>query len=130
MLYNPNSLVTPLSATSAAIFERLDDGGYLRSAAVGWPTGAAWHLLRDHPVALAVGRSSLARIDRTEWYDLEDMQPETRPAIGVSIVAGGRAQALLLLGPHRNGADFDSTAIASLRRLSDRVSAIYGALPN
>jgi hypothetical protein len=84
--------------------------------------------LRDHPVALAAGRSSLARIDRTEWYDVEDMPPETRPAIGVSIL--GRAQALLLLGPHRNGTDFDGTAVAALRRLSDRVSAIYDALPS
>jgi hypothetical protein len=119
-----------LSATSAAVFERLDDGGYMRHAAVGWPFGAAWHLLPDHPVALAARRKSLARIDGVEWYDLGDMPPEARPAIGVSILVGGRAQALLLLGPHRSGTAFDGAVVAALRRLSDRVSAIYGSLPS
>jgi ABC-type multidrug transport system fused ATPase/permease subunit len=118
-----------LGATSAAIFERLDDGGYMRHSAVGWPAGAAWHLLPDHPVVLAAGRRSVARIDAIEWYDLGDMPPQTRPAIGIPILVGGRAQALFLLGPQRNGTDFDGAAVAAVRRLSDRVSAIYGALP-
>jgi hypothetical protein len=119
-----------LGATSAAMFERLDDGGYLRDIAVGWPGGAAWHLLSDHPVALAASRRSVVRIDRVDWYDLEDMPAETRPALGISILAGGRAQALLLLGLRRNGTGFDGAVIASLRRLSDRASAIYDALPS
>jgi hypothetical protein len=46
-------------ASSAAFFEQLDDGGYLRTAASNWPPGGAWHILSD-PSARACSRNARA----------------------------------------------------------------------
>jgi hypothetical protein len=117
-------------ASSAAFFEQLDDGGYLRTAASNWPPGAAWHILSDHPLALAAAtRAQPLRIERVEWFDGAGVASASRPAVAVPIRDGGRAEHLMLLGPHRDGTDLDGSELALLRRLSDRVSAVYGALP-
>lgn len=121
------SVPDTLNTASAAVFERLDDAGYFRSAATHWPPEATWHILSDHPLATAQRRVS--RIDGVEWFDQADIPPEKRAAIAVPIIVSERAEALFRLGPHRDGTDFDGSEMELLRRLSSRLSSIYGALP-
>jgi hypothetical protein len=86
--------------------------------------------LSDHPLALAAAtRAQPLRIERVEWFDGAGVASASRPAVAVPIRDGGRAEHLMLLGPHRDGTDLDGSELALLRRLSDRVSAVYGALP-
>jgi hypothetical protein len=118
-----------LEATSAALFERLDDGGYLRGASSGWPHDAAWHLLPDQVVVQrADAAAKPASIDVEEWYDGDALPEASRPAIAVPIIVAHRPRALLLLGPHRNGADFDASEVGLLKSLAARVASVYGVL--
>jgi hypothetical protein len=119
-----------LDATSAALFERLDDGGYLRGASYGWAHDAAWHLLPDQAVVQrADAAAKPVSVDVHEWYDGNSLPEASRPAIAVPIVVAHRARALLLLGPHRNGADFDASEVGLLKSLAARVASVYGVLP-
>jgi hypothetical protein len=125
-----SDLPEALDASSAALFERLDDGGYLRGPSSGWAHDAAWHLLPDQAVVQRANAAARpVSVDVHEWFDGNALPEASRPAIAVPIIVAHRTRALLLLGPHRNGADFDASEVVLLKSLAARVASVYGVLP-
>ena len=104
---------------SAALFAKVDDGGFVREAAVGWPAGSTWHLLPGDPLAAAVsdarGVASLGE-SKTSGSDLPG--GSARPLLGVPLRQDREVTALVLYGAHESGIMLDPQEISSLKKLA------------
>jgi hypothetical protein len=111
---------------SAALFERLPDGGFVRVAARGWPTGALWHLLPDDPAAKRARTLRPTNLDAIGWKEEALPKGVARPSLMVPIFAGRRVSAALLCGAHENGTALDPDEVSAIRRLCAQAGLIYG----
>jgi hypothetical protein len=103
---------------SAAIFERTDDGGFMREAAVGWPVGTTWHLLPGDPLIRTVIRMRDApRLGEDVLSDHDLPTGPAQPAIGLSLRVGGQTEALLFYGAHKSGAMLDPDEVGALQKI-------------
>jgi len=116
------------SLASVALFERIDDGGYIRVAASGWSEGSMRHILSDDPVARRGDAGRIPRVidvDEDEWSD-RDVPPGTGfPLIAVPVSDAKRVRALLIVGSHEDGSGIDRSEIASLRGLAAAASPLF-----
>jgi hypothetical protein len=129
-LYEP--LTTGISKAfciaSIALFERVEDGGFVRVAACGWLTGMTWHILPDDPLALrANGSTRVLDIDALRWQEKELPAGVARPTTLFPIISMKRVAAILLCGAHENGTALDSDEIRTIRRSCTDAGFLYGA---
>ena len=118
------------SIASAALFERAEDGGFVRVAARGWPAGTIWHILPDDPLVVPVGKERrLVDIDAVQWQEPDLPSGVARPAVLLPIIVGKRVPAVLLLGAHENGTALDPDEIRTIRDLCADASLLYSRLP-
>jgi hypothetical protein len=106
-----------LQLSSAAIFIRMSDGGFLRQSAVGWDPGTVWHLFPGDPVVeqlLKHGRRT-AKLDERAWRELRAPDGAARPLLAVPV--GSSKGAVALYGGHDDGRDIDPDEIRALRDL-------------
>jgi hypothetical protein len=129
-LYEPLTagIKNALSLTSAALFERVEDGGFVRVAAIGWPPGTTWHILPDDPlVKRADERLRMVDIDSFEWHERDLPVGVARPSVMVPIAAGKRVPAILLYGAHNNGTVLDPDEIRNIRGIAADAGLLYGS---
>ncbi|MBC5828982.1 MAG: GAF domain-containing protein [Candidatus Eremiobacteraeota bacterium] len=118
-----------LSSMNAALFEKLDDGGFLRQADVAWYTGEAWHMLADHHVVRELNRKvKTIRIEDEEWHDLEHIPRNRRPALAVPLISNRQIRGIIFYGAHLNGTDFDSSEVGMIETVAHQAGPIYDAL--
>jgi hypothetical protein len=128
-LYEPltSGLANVLSLASAALFERMEGGSYVRVAARGWPAGTIWHILTDNPLTVLAGRGPrVVDIDTIPWDDHNLPVGAARPTVMVPIVTKRSMPAMLLCGAHDNGTGLDPDEIRSIRRLCADAGLLYG----
>ncbi len=131
-LYQPltSDIANVFSLASVALFERVEDAGFVRVAAHGWPPGTIWHILSDDPFVERTAKNSrVANIEALEWREHDLPAGVARPVVMLPIVAGRRVPAVLLCGSHENGTALDPDEIRTIRRICADASLIYGRLP-
>ena len=111
---------------SVALFERLADGGAVRVAALGWPSGTLWHLLPDDAVAKRAGSLKPTSIESLGWREEALPTGVARPSLVIPIAAGKVVPAVLLCGAHDNGTALDPDEIRTIRRLCADAGVVYG----
>jgi len=127
-LYDPltRGIADAFSLTSAALFERLEDGGFVRVAAFGWPRGALWHLLPGDPLNDAMAfRGSAKTIDAKRWGDGRLPSGAACPTIAVPVLVGRTVAGILLFGAHENGAAIDPDEVRLIRSLASECAPLY-----
>lgn len=119
-------IAAAFSLSSAAFFERVDDGGFVRVADYGWPPETLWHVLPDEPLSDALGSR-----DRAKGMDAirrgDDRLPSglACPTILVPILVGRTVDAILLCGAHENGAAIDPDEFRLIRSLVSDCAVLY-----
>jgi len=114
------------SLTSTALFERLDDGGFMRVAAEGWPPGTLWHLLPGSVLVVRSARGSRAvDLEAIGWEEHGLPTGAARPVLVVPVAARKTTFALLLLGAHADGTGLDPDEVRSIRRLCADAARLY-----
>jgi hypothetical protein len=129
-LYEPltKGVQNALSLGSAALFERAEDGGFIRVAARSWPPGTVWHLLPGDPLTQRAASSARAvDVDAFEWREHRVPSGVARPTVMVPIVAGKTVAAILLYGAHEDGTTIDPDEIRIIRRLATDAGLVYGS---
>jgi len=116
------SLPRVLDASSAAIFRRLDDDGYLREAAAGWPTAGALHLLRDHPLVLAIENAPDVR--RIDW-DSPHSSPFRVRVARIRPLSGGRVGAKWVFRGRKPRIAPERVKTAIFRVIRAQISRLY-----
>lgn len=116
-----------LGLSSAALFARLDDGGFLREADWGWPLEDRWHLL---PSDRIIGKL----VENRRPIDLRDIRGDVVPrstlersSTAFGVFDGRKLGAIALYGPHLNGDDLDPDEIEALRGLTLAAGSAYAA---
>lgn len=128
-VYEPltNGTAGAMSLASAALFERVEDGGFVRVAAYAWSAGTLWHLLLDDPLVLRVAnRPRSTSLDAFQWHGDRVPPGNARPAVVMPIFAGGRVAAIVVYGAHENGTSVDADEIRLIRRLCAEAGLVYG----
>jgi hypothetical protein len=128
--YGPltTGIAEAFSLASVALFERIDDGGYIRVAASGWAEGSMRHILSDDPVARRgdAGRTPrVIDVDESEWSDRDVPSGTGFPLLAVPVSDAKRVRALLIVGSHEDGSGLDRGEIASLRGLAAAASPLF-----
>jgi hypothetical protein len=114
------------SIASAAIFERVADGGYVRVAAIGWQREAFWHIFQDDPlVTRAHRRMRSLVIDANAWPERCVPLGVARPAMAVPIMTGKHVPAIALYGAHENGTGADPDEIAMIHSICADARFVY-----
>jgi hypothetical protein len=129
-LYEPLTagIARAFSLSSAALFERVEDGGFVRVAAVGWRTGTIWHILPDDPlVKRALERPRVVAISLPQRSERDLPTGVARPEVMVPIVAGKNVAAILLLGAHENGTGLDPDELRTIRTLANDAGLVYSS---
>jgi hypothetical protein len=122
-----SGIARAFSLASAALFERVEDGGFVRIAAYAWPVGTLWHILLHDPIVLRVNENArVTDIDAFQWQERAVPAGVARPVVMVPITMGRQVPAILLCGAHENGMSLDSDEIRSIRRLCDDAGLLYG----
>ncbi len=127
-LYEPLTagIAKAFSLTSAALFERLEDGGFFRVAALGWPPGTTWHILPNDQLAMCVGKSQrIVDVDAFGWQKRNLPGGVARPMIVLPIVTSRQVAAMLFYGAHENGTALDPDERRAIRRLCADAGLIY-----
>jgi hypothetical protein len=118
-----DEVASTLGLASVAVFARANDGGFVRTAACGWPEGTAWHFLPGETVtrSLDAGTSIIAFPDAVDATDEEAALPvsHARPRIALTLRRGDRVERAILVGAYRDGASLDRDAIRSLHGIFD-----------
>lgn len=116
------------SLASVALFERIDDGGFVRAAASGWTEGSMRHILSDDPVARRVDVARLPRVievDEREWSDRVVPPGTGFPLLAISVSDAKRIRALLVVGSHDDGSGLGRDEIAALRTLATAAFPLF-----
>src|SRR6202011_4428629 len=127
-LYEPLTagVADAFSLASAALFERVEDAGFVRVSACGWPAGTIWHILSDDPLVRRAGeRRPVVDLDAFGWKEQQVPTGVARPAVMLPIFAGKQVPALLLYGGHENGTGLAPDEIRSIRRLCTDSGRLY-----
>ncbi|HYL28011.1 MAG TPA: hypothetical protein VEW74_09270 [Candidatus Nitrosotalea sp.] len=118
--------VRALELSSAAIFRRDGaTGRYVRETAVGWENIKPSELTSDDPLVLhLLAEEDPVRLAEIAWPS------ESGGHIGDAVLAmpvllRDELVAIVLYGPHRNGADIDPDEIRVVALLVDRAGAAY-----
>ncbi|MGH7728763.1 MAG: GAF domain-containing protein, partial [Vulcanimicrobiaceae bacterium] len=116
-----------LGLSSAALFAL--DGttqAYLRANSRGWPATCANELAHDDKLVRAL-RSELEFVRTADLRWHHDGLPEghAQPTLAVPVRIGTNLLALVLYGPHENGADLDPDEARLLLRLADAAAIAY-----
>ncbi len=115
-----------LSLASAALFERIESGGFVRTSSFGWPRGTIWHILADDPLARrASERGRVAHVENVKWNEGDVPAGVARPISMVSIVAGRGVAAILLCGAHEDGTAIDPDEQRIIRNLAADASIVF-----
>ncbi len=113
------AIAQELRLSSLALFEKAPDGGFVRTAAVGWPKGTAWHIFSADPLVRSLaGKARVKSITDENTSHLELPSEPARPALA-TLSSPTPAASLILIGAHLNGSrpDHDEVrGIASLLR--------------
>jgi hypothetical protein len=118
------------SLASVALFERIDDGGYIRVAASGWAEGSMRHILSDDPIVRRLDAKRIASVidvDEREWSDRAVPPGTGFPLLAVPLSDSKRVRALLVVGSHENGSGPGRDEIASLRGLAAAAFPLFEA---
>jgi hypothetical protein len=114
------------SLASAALFENIESGGFVRTASFGWPRGTIWHILADDPLARrASERGRIVDLEKIEWDEGDVPAGIARPISLIPIVAGKGVVAILLCGAHENGTAIDPDEQRIMRRLAADASIVF-----
>jgi hypothetical protein len=114
------------SLASAAVFERLEDGGFVRVAACGWPKGTLWHILPDEPIIRTLhSRRAVKAVDALKVNAAKLPSGTARPTVIVPILAGRNPVAVLFYGAHVNGAAIDPDELRLLQGLASECASVF-----
>jgi hypothetical protein len=114
---------------SAALFRRGASGEFERKASVGWPNAAASALREDDPLLLYLhGAQEALRLSDLRWARAEFPADAHSPVLAVPIVVRHQLTAVMLLGPHTTGEDYDSGEIRLLESCAVAAGAAYDHL--
>jgi hypothetical protein len=114
------------SLTSVALFERVEDGGFVRVAAAGWSVGTIWHILPNDPlIKRAYNRVRAVDIDSLQWGASDMPSGFARPVAMVPMVAGRQVLAILLLGAHENGTALAQDELRLILRLVEDACPVF-----
>lgn len=96
-----------LKLSSAALFLKMPDGGFMREAAFGWNPGSARHLLADDAIVegLAGRDSRPTRVDNDDLIDIRVPGGPARPIVAIPL--GSFQTGFALYGAHEDGRDID-----------------------
>jgi hypothetical protein len=131
-LYKPLTvdIARAFSIASTALFERIEDGGYVRVAACAWPQGMAWHIFPDDPLAIRAAQSRrVVDVDALIWNETALPASVARPTALFPIVSAKRVAAILLCGAHENGTALAPDEIRAIRRFCADAGLVYGKPP-
>jgi len=119
-------LASALKLGSAALFERIESGGFVRTAASNWPDGTIWHILPDDAAARSVDeRRRVTDIDDIAWDEGAVPSGFGRPSVLVPIVIGKSVAALLFLGSHVNGTALDPDEVRMVRNIAADAGVVF-----
>ncbi|MGZ3499403.1 MAG: hypothetical protein ACXVAC_17705 [Vulcanimicrobiaceae bacterium] len=121
-----SDVCTGIQLASAALFIPLD-GGFVREAAFGWPSGTVWHLLGDDPIVRHVSRApkKSLRVDDLEWESINVPAGAAHPLLVVPMTSRRRIVGLALYGAHTSGADLDPDEVRGLVDLCAAASPAF-----
>jgi hypothetical protein len=128
-LYEPLTarLAEVFSLASVALFERSEDGGFVRVAAWGWPGGTIWHILPDNPlVARAGGCVTSLEVEALQCHEGDVPTGAALPVVMLPIVFAKRVFAILLCGSHNVGTALHRDELRSIGRSCLDAALIYG----
>lgn len=121
-----SGVASALSLASAALFERLEDGGFFRVSALGWPPGTTWNILPDDQLTAQMSKSRrVVDVDAFGWQKRSLPSGIARPTIGLPIVTSKQVAAVLLYGAHENGTALDPDELRAIRKLCADACFIY-----
>jgi hypothetical protein len=110
-------IANAFSLASIALFDRIEDGGFVRVADCGWPAGLTWHLLPNDPVTLRIEqRSQNLNVDALLSHEKDLPSGVARPTTMFPVVIAKHVLAILLCGSHQNGTALDADEIQAIRR--------------
>lgn len=121
-----NDAAQVLSLASAAVFHADDDGGFLRTAACGWPDGSVQQIDGGHRLALYLSAEERPIVPQGAFDEGDHLpQSQASPALAIPCTVRHRLIGFVLYGGHINGADPDKKDVELLRELVDRATAAY-----
>jgi len=120
--------VSALNLSSAAIFARAADGGFVRQAATGWPAGTMWHVFPGDRIAqiLLAHRSAAVRTADHIWTGLDVPDGSAKPVLAIPIVSRRETIAVVLYGSHTDSSDIDPDEAAALSQLCAAAGVTLG----
>lgn len=118
-----------LGLASAALFEAVEDGGFVRDSGVGWPEESTWHILPEEPVVQELrAKPRLLQLDRIRWTRPNLPPPPAQPELALPIFAGGEIAAIAFYSAHASGSALDPDEINALKDLTVSAGIAYGRL--
>jgi hypothetical protein len=117
-----------LGLSSAAVFKRMADGGFLREAGIGWPDEAGWHLLPSDPLVRYVQRQPAAATLRDIHWTTERVSDVFQPEVMFPIPVGRRVEGIAMYGAHASGTSLDPDEVGALTRLAKAAGDAYGSV--
>jgi hypothetical protein len=131
-LYQPltEAVAQAFSLASTALFERIEDGGFVRVGSCGWPPGMTWHIFPNDPLAVRASKSTrVLDVDALIWYETALPPGVARPTALFPILSAKRVTAILLCGAHENGTALASDELRTIRRFCADAGVVYGKVP-
>jgi hypothetical protein len=124
-------IANTFSVASVALFQRIEDGGFIRVAAYGWQPGSMWHILPSDPLAQAAHKQTPIplTIDALHCEDGEVPVGVGRPSVMLPLKFGRRVTAMLLCGSHENGARLARAEARLILKSCSDVGFVYGKSP-
>jgi len=118
-----------LALESAAVLRLDDSDRFELKSSVGWPDGAMRSLGEQDPLLLYLhGAHEALRLSDVHWRR-DDLPADGRgPAVAVPIVVRHQLTAIMLLGPHATGEDFDQGELHLLESCAVAAGAAYDHL--
>jgi hypothetical protein len=118
--------VRALELSSAAIFRRDGTTGrYIRETAVGWDRTTTRELTAEDPLVLhLLAEGTPVRLADVVWPS-ESPGEIGDAVLAMPVLLRDELAAIVLYGPHRNGADIDPDEIRGVVLLVERAGAAY-----
>jgi hypothetical protein len=124
-----NETAAALGLTSAAVFRRTSGHRFDRMSAVGWSEGTATCLdERDRLVLQLQGERQALRLNEIRWMRTDVPTGPAEPALALPILVRHQVDAIVVLGPHATGEDFDADELRLLSACAIAAGAAYDHL--
>lgn len=118
-----------LGLASAAVFRRTSPHRFERMSAVGWGAGTATCLdERDRLVLQLEGERQALRLSEIRWSRADVPAGSAEPALAIPILIRHELGAIVVLGPHKTGEDFDADELRLLSNCAVAAGAAYDHL--